>query len=132
MCWFQIWHWFLKVLSLNSQILAFWAGNHQLSNLNEILPVPYSKGAYLKSDTGFWKFWAQMPKFGYFGPKSINFLILAKFRMYAISNVLISNLDIGFQNFLAQIPIYGHVGWKRINFVILTKFHMYPISKILI
>ena len=44
----------------------------------------------------FYKFWAEMPKFGYFGPKSINFLILTKFCLYPISKVLISNLAFAF------------------------------------
>ena len=33
-----------------------------------------------------------MPKFRHFGAKSTNFLILRKFRMYPILNVLISDL----------------------------------------
>ena len=37
-----------------------------------------------------------MSKFRYFGPKSINFLILIKFRGNPISKVLISNLTFSF------------------------------------
>ena len=46
----------------------------------------------------FFKFWAQMPKFEHFWPKSINLLILTKFPMYPISKVLISNLSFVFKN----------------------------------
>ena len=116
MCWFQIWHWFSKMLSPNPQIWAFWIKKYQLSNLNEILPVPYSEGANFKSSIGFWKFWAQMPKFWHFVPKSINFLILAKFRIYHISNVLISNLTLVFENFKHKFPNMGILGQKESSF----------------
>ena len=56
--------------------LAFWAKKHYFFNLNKILHVPYFEGADFKSDICFQKFGAQIKTFGYFGPKSINFLIL--------------------------------------------------------
>ena len=60
-----------------------------------------------------------MPKFGYFGSKSITFLILlAKFRMCSISNVLTSNLTLVFENFEPKSPFWS----KSINCLILTKF----------
>ena len=40
-----------------------------------------------------------MPKFGHSVPNSINFLILAKFRMYPFSNMLIPNLTLVLENF---------------------------------
>ena len=39
---YQICHLSLKILSPNAQILAFWAKNYWVSNLNEISHVPYS------------------------------------------------------------------------------------------
>ena len=62
-----------------------------------------------------------MPKFGHFGPKSVNFLILAKFRMYPISKVLISNLILVFGKFEAQILKFKHFGPKCINIFILNE-----------
>ena len=38
--------------------------------------VIYFEGTDFKSDIRLPKFWAKMPKFGYYEPKSINFLIL--------------------------------------------------------
>ena len=57
-----------------------------------------------KFDIGFQKFWSQMPKSGYFGPKSINVLILTKFRMCTTLNVLISSLTFVFKNFEHKSP----------------------------
>ena len=37
----------------------------------------------------YFKFRVQTPKFGHFGPKSIDFLILTKFCMYPVLKVLI-------------------------------------------
>ena len=62
-----------------------------------------------------------MPKFGLFGPRSINFLIIKKVHMCPISKVLISNLTILFSNFLAQMPNFGLIGPKGINFLISRK-----------
>ena len=57
-----------------------------------------------------------MPKFGHFGPKSINLLILTKFRQYHFSKVLISNLTLVFENFDANHQIW--VFWvKMYNFL---------------
>ena len=47
-----------------------------------------------------------MPKFGHFRPKSISSLILAKFHMYSISNVLISDLTLVFESFESKSPNY--------------------------
>ena len=79
MSWFQIWHWFPNILSPNPQIWAFWVKKYQLSNLNKILSVLNFEGADFKSDICYRKFWAQIPKFQHFRPKSIDFLILTKF-----------------------------------------------------
>ena len=47
----------------------------------------------------FYKLKVQMPKFGYFGSISINYLIKTKFCPYPISKVLISSLTLIFENF---------------------------------
>ena len=47
--------------------------------------VLYFECAGFKSDIGFSKFRAQIPQFEHFVQKSINFLILTKFPLYAIS-----------------------------------------------
>ena len=60
----------------------------------------------------FFTLWAHMPKFGYFGSISINFLILTKFCMYPISKVLISNLTLVFENFGLKCPNLGIFGQK--------------------
>lgn len=64
-----------KTLIPNAQI---WAKKYQLSNIIKILQVAYFDGAYFKSVICFQKFWAQIPKFGHFGPKSTDFLIFCK------------------------------------------------------
>ena len=63
---------------------AIWDKMHQFSNLNEILPVPYFKGADFKCGICFKKFAAQIPKCGQYGTKCINFLILTKFCLHPI------------------------------------------------
>ena len=73
-----------------------------------------------------------MPRLGYFGSKSINFIIFAKFCMCSISNVVISNLTLVFENFQPKSPNMGILGSKNIDFLIVTKFCLYPISKVLI
>ena len=57
----------------------------------------------------FWKFWAQIPKFGNFGPKSIILFNLSK-----------------------TLPEFRIFEPKTINFVILTKICLGPILKVLI
>ena len=66
------------------------------------------EGTDFKSDIRLSKVWAKMPKFGYFEPKSINFLILIFsiisqinliFFIYPISKILISNLKFVLENF---------------------------------
>ena len=47
-----------------------------------------------------------------FWAKSINFLILMKFRMYPISKVPISNLILAFENFEPIFPNLGILGQK--------------------
>ena len=81
-----------QTLSPNHQMRAFCVKKKQFSNLNDISHLPYFKGPHFKSDISFRVFW----KSEYFGPKSINFLILTKFCLYAISKVLISNLTFTF------------------------------------
>ena len=49
---------------------------------------------------------------GHFGPASFNFLILTKFLMYPILNVLISNLSFTFENFESKCPSLGILGQK--------------------
>ena len=53
-----------------------------------------------------------MPKFGHFGSKSINFLILTKFCMYPISKVLTSNPTFVFKNFEHKSPNLGITNFK--------------------
>ena len=62
-----------------------------------------------------------MPKFGHFGPKSINFLILTKFCLYPILKVLISNLTLLFENqyndtVVAHVSISEFVHSKNASF----------------
>ena len=113
-----IWNFLLafvfQILSPNSQIWVFGVNRYQLPNIfNEILPVPYFEDANLKSDIGFWEFLAQISKSGYFVPKSINFLILAKIRMYSNLSVLISNLALAFW---AQSPNLSNFDEKILTF----------------
>ena len=83
-------------LSSNPQIWAFWVKKYKRFNLKEIMPAFDFEGSDIKSDICFQKLRAQIPKFEHFGPKRINFLILTKFSLYAISKVLISNLIFAF------------------------------------
>ena len=76
------------------------------------MSVHYFQAADFKSDIGFRKFLAQIPKFGHFGLKSINFLILMKFCMYTISNVLIANLTLAFEKFEPKSLNLGIMGKK--------------------
>ena len=58
-----------------------------------------------------------MPIFGHFGSKKINFLILlVKFCINPISNVLISNLTLVFENFEPKSPNVGILGQKVSTF----------------
>ena len=50
------------------------------------------------------------------GPKSIDLLILTKFRMYPILNVLISNLSLVFKHFVPKSPRFGILGQKVATF----------------
>ena len=95
---------------------AFWAKKYSLSNLNKISPVSYFKCPDFRSNFGFWKLWAQIPKYGHFGPKSINCLILTKFHMYPISNVLISNLTLVFENFELKSLNLSILGQEVLSF----------------
>ena len=107
--------------SQSVQIWAFWVKKYQLSNLNKILPVLYFQDTDFKSDICFRKFLVQIPKFGHYGPKSINFQILAKSRICQISNLnkilsvpYFKGADFKFENcfrkFLAKIPKFEHFG----------------------
>ena len=71
------------------------------------------KGADFKFDILSRNFWAQTSKFGRFGPKGINFLILTKFCLHRISKVLISNQTFVFKNFNSKSPIFGVLGQKN-------------------
>ena len=55
----------------------------------------------------FFKFLTQMPKFGYFGPKSVNFLIFTKFHSYPILKVLIPHLTLVFKNLPKSSQIWA-------------------------
>ena len=55
----------------------------------------------------FSKFQEKMPKFGHFRPKSIDFLTVARFCMYPILNVLLSNLSFVFEYFELKSPNFG-------------------------
>ena len=82
--------------------------NFEPKSKKEILLVHYFEGPDFKSDIVFWKFRAQMPKFRHFRSNSINFLILsAKFYMYPISNLLISNLTLVSKNVEPNSPNMG-------------------------
>ena len=52
---------------------------------------------------------------GLFGPKSINSLVLTKFRMCSISKVLISNLTLVFENFEPKCPNLSILGQRISN-----------------
>ena len=67
-----------------------------------------------------------------FCSKSINSLILTKFRMYPSSKS--SELTLVFENFESESQNLDILDQKekRSNFLILTKFCLYPISKVLI
>ena len=49
MYWFQIKHWFSKILSTIPKYGHFWAKKYKLSNSNEIFPVSFFEGADFKS-----------------------------------------------------------------------------------
>ena len=76
----------------------------------------FLEGDHFKSYTCFPKVWAQIPNFGHFGLKSINFLILTKFRMYPLLKVMVSNLTIVLQNFEHKCPILGILDEKVLTF----------------
>ena len=78
------------------------------------------------------KLTAQMPKFGCFGPRSINFLFFQGNFACSLFRMCWFQVWHWFWKFLEQIPGYGHFLSKSINFLILTKFCLYPISKALI
>ena len=78
----------------------------------------------------FFKFRAQMPKFGYLGPKKFQLSnLLTKFCLKPILQVLILNLTLVLENFESKFRKFGHFGPNSINFQILTKFRMYPFRR---
>ena len=98
----KIWNFLLAFIFQTSSPIAFWAflaKIYSLYNLNETFHVPYFEGTDFKFEIGFQKFCGEIPKFAHFDPKNINFLILTKFCLNPISNVLISNLTFVFENF---------------------------------
>ena len=72
----------------------------------------FFEGADLKSDIGFEKFRAQMPKLRHFRSKCTIFLMLTKFCLYTISKVLISNLTLVFKNVEPKYPNLDILGEK--------------------
>ena len=69
-----------------------------------------------------WVFWAKKYQLS---------ILSRKFRMFPVSNVLISSLTLVLKIFRANPWIWTFFV-KSINFLILTKFCLYPISKALI
>ena len=63
---------FFENFELNSPYSGILDQKYQLSNLNEVLPVPYFEGADLKSHIFLPKFW-EIPKFCPFRPKVLTF-----------------------------------------------------------
>ena len=66
------------------------------------------KTHFLKNKSG--RLLRQILNVGRFGPKSMNFLILTKFCMYPISNVLILNLTLAFENFETKFQYLSILG----------------------
>ena len=75
--------------------------------------MSYFEGVGFRSDFRFGKLWAKIGKFWYFGPKSIDFLILTKFCKYPISKVLILNLTLVFKNTELPSPNLGILDQKN-------------------
>ena len=63
----------------------------------------------------------QMPKFGYFGARSINFLIFQQYFACAYFEKVDVKSDTCFRKFRAQIHKCGHFGSKIVNRLILRK-----------
>ena len=63
---------FFENFELNSPYSGILDQKYQLSNLSEVLPVPYFEGADLKSHIFLSKFW-EIPKFCPFRPKVLTF-----------------------------------------------------------
>ena len=64
----------------------------------------------------FFKFQAQIPKFGHFGPKKYLLSNLHEIFMYPISNVLISNLTLLFEDVEPKSPNMGILRQKVSTF----------------
>ena len=108
----EIWNFLLtfvfQTLGPNAQIWVFCTKKYQLSNLlTKFCLRPILKILIWHLTLFFQKFVAQMPKFGYFGQRSINFVILTKFCMHPTSKVLISNRTLIFENFEPKSPNLG-------------------------
>ena len=88
------------------------ANKYWISNLCEIAHVTFFECADFKFAICFWKLRAEIPKFGHFVPKSINSLILTKFRVYSFSKVLILNLTLVFKNVEPKCPNLGNLNQK--------------------
>ena len=116
----EIWNFLLafvfQISSSNAQIWVFWGKTYKVFHF--LVQYLWQYLCWFQIWQWFSKTWAQMPKFWHFPPKSINFLIITTFRMYSISNVLVSNLA-----FLSKI-------WTP-NAQIWAKFCLYTISKVL-
>ena len=113
----------------NTQIWAFWAKKYWLSNLNKILHVPCFEGADLKFFICFWKFRAQILKFGILGQKVLTFN-LNKISHVPYFKGAESKFDIDFWKIWTEIPNFGHFSPESINFLILTKFCLYSILRV--
>ena len=81
-----------KTYCPNAQIWVFWAKKYQLSILSRKFACSLFRMCWFQVWHWFWKFLEQIPGYGHFLSKSINFLILTKFCLYPISKALISNL----------------------------------------
>ena len=95
------------------------------------MSVSYFEGTDFRSDIRFRKFRAQIPKFGRFGPNSINFLILTKlFYIYLNSTAVMSvitfekkstNLGMMEQNLLTHLrEIFLRYWFQVWNFFLIT------------
>ena len=117
-----------QISTPNAQIWVFWAKKYRLTNLNEISLVPFFESTDFKFVICFWKLRTQIYKPWQFGSKSINFLILHKFRTNPISKKMISNLTLVFANCEPKSPNLGYFGQKAL----MNLYHMAYLQIILL
>ena len=91
---------FFRISSQNAQFQAFWAKKYHLSNLLPKFSM-FAISKVLISNLTFvsQNYEPKCPSLGILGQKKINFLILTKFRMFPILQVMISKSDICFPKF---------------------------------